>query len=91
VFQGTGRTGFLARTALDAFVDVRDRGLPIDHLEALSGATILTFAVAIAKVVINIDLATDVVALPVLDYHRLTSGDTGKAGWIYMAFHSRNV
>jgi hypothetical protein len=91
VFQRTGRTGFLARTALDAFIDVRDSGLYIDHLEALSRTAVLAFAVAVAKVVVDVDLTTDIFALPALDYHSLTSGDTWKAGLIYMAFPSRNV
>jgi len=91
VFQGTCRAGFLAGATLDALIDVGDRGLPIDNLKTLSWTAVLTFTVSIAKVIIDVDLATDVFAFPALDYHHLTSGETGKTELLYMAFSSRNV
>jgi len=91
VLQRASWTCFLAGAALDALIDVGHGRLPVDYLKTLSGATVLTFTIAIAKVMIDIDLATNVLALPALDYHRITSGKTRKAGLLYMAFHSTNV
>jgi hypothetical protein len=91
VLQRASRTCFLAGAALDAFIDVLYRGFLVNNRKTLSGTGILTFTTTIAKVMIDIDLATNVLAFPALDYHRLTSGKTRKAGLLYMAFHSTNV
>lgn len=81
----------MAGAALDALIDVGHGCLPVDYLKTLSGTAVLTFTIAIAKVMVDVNLATNVLALPALDYHRLTSGETGKTGLLYMAFHSTNV
>ena len=91
VLQCASRTCFLAGAALDALIDVGHGRLLVDYLKTLGGATVLTFTVTIAKVMIDIDLATNVLAFPALDYHSLTSGETRKADLLYMAFHSTNV
>jgi hypothetical protein len=77
MFERTGRTGFYARAALYALIDVGHGGLPINNLETLSGTGVLTLTVAIAEIMVDIDLTTDVFAFPALDYHCGTSGKTG--------------